>query len=152
VPLTNFDGIGSWYKTNDFLGKHCDYIYNVGAQRRVAMVLHLARGWQAQWGGNLVWTTPLATVVPAYNVVTLFAVSDGGSFHYVEPVMPGAPWWAKRLAVAGWWLSWDDSEEATRLSHRKLVSPGQEFIIEVCIVCVCVCVIRPDNGQIVTDL
>ena len=65
-------------------------------------MLHLARDWAPESGGDLVFVDRPAEIVhPEFNALTVFRVGAGENWHLVSPVVDergGSP----RLAVAGW--------------------------------------------------
>ena len=91
----------SWYRPGDYSLPHTDLV-GTGTDecRQVAMVWHLTKTWQADWGGHFYWCPTLRYVPPSFNTVLLFTVSRH-SAHFVTTVSPHAE--GKRLAVSGWW-------------------------------------------------
>ncbi len=85
------------YRAGDFLTTHDDAVE--GKNRVAAYVFGLTTGWQADWGGLLLFErgTSVFGFVPEFNTLRLFAVP---SRHHVSHV---APWvTARRLSVTGW--------------------------------------------------
>jgi Rps23 Pro-64 3,4-dihydroxylase Tpa1-like proline 4-hydroxylase len=85
------------YRAGDFLTTHDDAIE--GKNRLAAYVYSLTTGWQADWGGLLLFERgeEVTGFVPDFNVLRLFAVP---STHHVSYV---APWVdARRLSITGW--------------------------------------------------
>ncbi|MGX7953219.1 2OG-Fe(II) oxygenase [Tsuneonella sp. HG249] len=85
------------YRARDFLTTHDDAIE--GKNRVAAYVYGLTSGWQADWGGLLLFEKGDAVTgfVPDFNVLRIFSVP---SKHHVSYV---APWvQARRLSITGW--------------------------------------------------
>lgn len=88
----------SWYLPGDHSLPHTDF----DECRSIAFVWHLTRSWQREWGGGLFWAPSGTTILPSFNTLILFAVSQS-SMHSVSVVSPQAR--SKRLALNGWWTS-----------------------------------------------
>lgn len=88
----------SWYLPGDHSLPHTDF----DESRSLAFVWHLTRDWQREWGGGLFWSPTGTTVLPSFNTLILFAVSQS-SMHSVSVVSPRAR--SKRLALNGWWTN-----------------------------------------------
>lgn len=89
------------YRPGHFLRYHTDIDSSEG--RLYAYVINLTRDWKADWGGLLQFIDDdgrvLASFLPRWNTLSLFAVPAG---HAVSLV---APWAAQdRLAITGWLL------------------------------------------------
>lgn len=85
------------YRAGDFLTTHDDVIE--GKNRLAAYVFGLTEGWQADWGGLLLFENGdrVSGFVPQFNVLRLFAVP---ARHHVSLV---APWVeGRRLSITGW--------------------------------------------------
>jgi len=85
------------YRAGDFLTSHDDAVD--GKNRLFAYVFSLTRGWQADWGGLLMFEhgNRVSGYLPDFNVLRLFPVP---SRHHVSYV---APWVeARRLSITGW--------------------------------------------------
>jgi len=93
------DAQATRYRAGDFLTRHDDNV--PGKDRVLAYVLGLSREWRAEWGGLLLFNGPdggiVETIVPRFNVLTVFSVGQPHSVSYVAPYA-GAP----RLSVTGW--------------------------------------------------
>lgn len=93
------DGQATAYSPGHFLTAHDDDV--AGKQRRAAYVLGLSPGWQADWGGLLMFHRDGGHVeegfVPAMGALRLFAVPARHSVSYVTPFAP-----EPRLSVTGW--------------------------------------------------
>ena len=103
----------SWYMPGDHSFPHHDRAVNADGSRELAFVWQLTKNWQADWGGALYWCGTLSSIVPKFNALSLFKVSNT-SDHFVTQVTPNAQ--GKRLAVSGWWNSPADEK---KLSPRK---------------------------------
>jgi len=116
--LTQASVGASLYKPGDHTQTHTDKkVYHDGSRRRVAYILHMAKKWKAHWGGDLVMIEPLVHILPLFNALTIFPVTEG-SFHYVTPVTPLAKFPKfKRLAVSGWFFA---NTSKLSLSHEQL--------------------------------
>lgn len=81
-----------------FLNFHTDYD---GGKKKIAYVLNLSQGWQAQWGGLLQFADEHGVVtecfVPSYNSLSIFTVPQWHAVSFVTP-FAGNP----RYAVSGW--------------------------------------------------
>lgn len=93
------DGQATAYSAGHFLTTHDDDV--AGKKRRAAYVLGLSPGWQADWGGLLMFHRDDGHVeegfVPAMGALRLFAVPARHSVSYVTPFAP-----EPRLSVTGW--------------------------------------------------
>tara|TARA_B110001452_G_C15192058_1_gene413892 strand:+ start:278 stop:1087 length:810 start_codon:yes stop_codon:yes gene_type:complete len=116
--LTRASVGASLYKPGDHTQAHTDIMVQPdGSRRRVAYVLHMAKKWKPHWGGDLVMINPLVHILPLFNALTLFPVTEN-SFHYVTPVTPLAKFPKfKRLAVSGWFYA---NTNKLSLSHEQL--------------------------------
>lgn len=92
------------YRNGDFLTRHDDAVE--GKHRQFAYVLGLTREWRAEWGGLLIFpqdeATSIETLVPRFNVLTLFKI---GQEHSVTQIASYAP--LPRYSVTGWLRSSD---------------------------------------------
>lgn len=88
----------SWYMPGDHSTPHSDAV----SDRKVAFVWHLARNWDASWGGHLVWMSGDRIFPAAYNQLYIFDTHRSGR-HFVMPVAATAS--EKRLCWNGWWTS-----------------------------------------------
>ncbi len=97
--LVRADGQLTLYQEGCFLKQHDD-TYR-GKDRRVAYVLNLTWGWQADWGGLLHFTDAegrvVDTIVPQFNSLAIFRVPAS---HFVSMVTNYAL--ADRFTVTGW--------------------------------------------------
>ena len=85
------------YRAGDFLTDHDDGVEGKG--RVAAYVFGLTTGWQADWGGLLLFDNDqeVSGFIPDFNVLRVFAVPRSHHVSYV------APWvTARRLSVTGW--------------------------------------------------
>jgi Rps23 Pro-64 3,4-dihydroxylase Tpa1-like proline 4-hydroxylase len=99
VGRTTFSA--SWYLPGDHSLPHNDAIAGGGdANRHLAFVWHLAKGWRSEWGGALFWCPKALYLPPVFNTLVLFNVGPDTS-HFVTQVSPYAQ--GKRLAINGWW-------------------------------------------------
>ena len=101
----DFEGGAALLTEGGHIADHNDYgIFRLPDGSTVTRALtfnyYLTRRWQADWGGAFVWKKPPARVLPSFNTLVMFLVSQQ-SVHHVEPVGPGAG--EKRLAVTGWY-------------------------------------------------
>lgn len=69
--------------------------------RTVAALWHLSKGWDARWGGDLVWHLSGSVIQPSFNTMYMFRVDPKRSPFSVSPVIPAAR--GKRLSIACWW-------------------------------------------------
>ena len=76
---------------------------DASARRRLAFVLHLARDWPPERGGDLVFVDPVAICHAEFNTLLVFAVGGDANWHMVTPVVPATP--ARRFAITGWFNS-----------------------------------------------
>jgi len=88
----------SLYLPGDHSLPHNDLLEN----RSVAYVWHLTKNWSSSWGGAFYWVPSGASLMPEFNSLLLFVVSDASN-HFVTTVSPHAR--QQRLAVNGWWRS-----------------------------------------------
>lgn len=96
----------SRYTTGCALSIHTD----VSDNRKLAFVLNLTEDWKEEYGGCLVIEpeqagksrcgNPSLTIVPEYNTLSLFDVTNGGRAHYVSEVVE--PTGKIRMAITGW--------------------------------------------------
>ena len=103
--LTGYDDIvfadaqGTRYAPGDFLTRHDDAVE--GKHRRAAYVFSLSPGWQAEWGGLLLFHDEAGDIVrgftPDMGSLRLFSVPADHSVSHVTPVAP-----EPRLSVTGW--------------------------------------------------
>ncbi len=93
------DAQATCYRPGDFLLRHDDDV--AGKNRRLAYVLGLTDGWQAEWGGLLQFNDDRGgiaeTLVPHFNTLSLFAVPQPHSVSYVVPFAR-----AHRVSITGW--------------------------------------------------
>jgi hypothetical protein len=72
----------------------------------VAFVLHMTKGWDPKWGGDLVWTSPMTHISPRFNSLTMFP-SHWQAWHFIQPVVPHLPAGQQRLSISGWFTTAD---------------------------------------------
>lgn len=107
LKLTNVEAsFVSRYTTGCALSIHTD----VSDNRKLAFVLNLTEDWKPEYGGCLVIEpdevgkvrcgNPSKTIVPEYNTLSLFDVTNGGRAHYVSEVVE--PTGKIRMAITGW--------------------------------------------------
>lgn len=101
----------SQYLPGDYSLPHDD----AGQSRTVAFVWHLAKDWQADWGGALFWAQTGSYIRASFNTLTLFNVSPA-TIHFVTPVSPYAT--GRRISVNGWWTS-STSQQLAQPSTRR---------------------------------
>lgn len=92
----------SYYQSGDFLSKHSDDI----SDRKIAFVYQLTKNWDATYGGNLHfldsdWNNIEKVLVPEYNSLYLFDVTNRNTPHFVSHIAPSIQ--EKRLAITGWY-------------------------------------------------
>jgi len=85
---------------------HYNGLHNDGDNGRVAMVFHLSKDWQPQYGGVFMRTnedklTVNKVVSPPFNTLTMFNVI-GGAPHFVSEIAKGVK--NKRIAYTGWYV------------------------------------------------
>ena len=90
---------------------------DASARRRLAFVLHLARDWPPERGGDLVFVDPVAICHAEFNTLLVFAVGDDANWHMVTPVVAGDG----RFAVTGWFNSEETPAAAPRGDHPTYV-------------------------------
>jgi len=88
----------SLYLGGDHSLPHQDF----GIGRSVAFIWYLTKRWDPRWGGGLFWCPSGTTVMPQFNSLVLFVVSQE-SAHFVTTVSPYAR--ERRLSLNGWWTS-----------------------------------------------
>jgi len=93
------DAHASNYQRGHYLVRHVDE--GDRQERRAAYTIGFSRGWQADWGGLLLFYDDKQDVtqgfVPRFNMLTVF---DGMREHAVSSVSAFAP--KPRLSIAGW--------------------------------------------------
>jgi SM-20-related protein len=92
------DAQATAYHPGDFLTRHDDHV--VGKERRAAYVLGLSKGWNADWGGQLmhhVTADCSIAMTPSFNSLDLLRVPSPHSVAMVTPFAGGI-----RLSVTGW--------------------------------------------------
>jgi SM-20-related protein len=103
------------YRPGHFLTQHDDSGYPE-QHRRVAYVLHMTRGWRAEWGGELQFLGGDGEIeeawLPRFNSLALFIVP---TVHLVSYVAPFAK--ESRYAITGWLC--DAPELSTGGGHSK---------------------------------
>lgn len=97
AEISLVDAQATDYRAGDFLTTHDDAIE--GKHRRAAYVFGLTTGWQADWGGLLLFEKGdrVTGYIPDYNALRLFAVP---ARHHVSMVSPWVE--ARRLSITGW--------------------------------------------------
>jgi len=91
----------------DHISEHNDeYTYEELGKPRYTRALtfnyYLSKMWESDWGGNLIWKDPYQCIVPSFNTLVLFRVTENSN-HWVEPVKENAL--EKRLSITGWFLT-----------------------------------------------
>lgn len=106
--ITGYENLGlapnntfvSCYEPGHYNGQHTD-----GMNGRIAFVYHMSKDWNV-WDGGLFmgmewdWRTVTKVVVPPFNTLTMFDVSDGMP-HYVSEVVQNCD--NKRISFTGWY-------------------------------------------------
>lgn len=115
----DFWGGAAAFDEGDHISEHDDhYVYRDSngntISRSVTLTYYLNRTWKENWGGELVWKNPRASILPEFNKLVLFKVGSGSS-HWVNPVSPLAQ--ERRISVTGWFLTTRAQEE---LKKKKL--------------------------------
>jgi SM-20-related protein len=123
--ITGIDGLikvnaqATLYRPGHFLTQHDDSGYPE-QHRRVAYVLYLARGWRAEWGGQLQFLDargdPEEVWMPRFNSLGLFRVPTQHVVTYVAPFAT-----EPRYAITGWLC--DGPEKS---SEREVSARGRE--------------------------
>ncbi|CAE7933395.1 unnamed protein product [Symbiodinium necroappetens] len=129
--VTRYDPSWSWLRPGDYYGLHAD-----DAQARyLALTIHLASGWSAKQGGELVWCGPEgngdvtieapdrphfhksfnvskggSALLPSFNVAVIFPVFQN-SYHAVAPVRHGDGK-GRRFTLQGWYVDPCQLQEA----------------------------------------
>jgi len=134
VPsISSLSLASSWYMAGDYLFPHTDYILS----REVAFVWNLTKNWQRRWGGGFFWFGTLSWVLPSFNTLNLFRVTNR-SYHLVGNVLPTSQ--GKRLSINGWWHSKENGDFKARsgikittldpegkvVSHSKFTGDSEE--------------------------
>ncbi len=99
--ITPKESFCSRYTSGDFLSIHTDE-----PKGKIAFVLNMTKDWSPVFGGNL---HILASnnidvekvLVPNFNNLAIFDISDGGKPHFVSHVVDGVQ--QKRLSYTGWY-------------------------------------------------
>ncbi len=95
------DAQATLYSPGNFLTNHDDT--GDDHERRAAYTLGFTKGWRADWGGNLVFydeekpNQVLRTLLPGWNVLSIFRVPRPHSVTYVTPFAG-----AGRYSITGW--------------------------------------------------
>jgi len=101
TEVVKVDAQATLYAPGNFLTNHDDS--GEIKQRRAAYTLGFSKGWNADWGGNLVFydeenpNQVLKTLLPGWNVLSLFRVPRPHSVSYVTPFAG-----AGRYSIVGW--------------------------------------------------
>nr|QBK86392.1 MAG: 2OG-Fe(II) oxygenase superfamily protein [Marseillevirus LCMAC102] len=98
VPTESFC---SKYTSRDFLSIHTDE-----PKGKIAFVLNMTKDWNPVFGGNLHILAPgnvdvEKVLVPKFNNISIFDISDGGKPHFVSHVVEGVQ--QKRISYTGWY-------------------------------------------------
>jgi hypothetical protein len=103
----------SWFFPGDYQLPHTD------AQRggSTAYIWHLTKDWNPSWGGSFVWCQTGTSVLPRFNSLTIFNVTEH-SLHFVEPVAGIAQ--GKRLAIFGWWTKGADDKTGVKAEPAEM--------------------------------
>ena len=101
----DFEGGAAMLLEGGHIADHNDYgIFRLANGATVTRALtfnyYLTRRWNPAWGGAFVWKKPYARILPDFNTLVMFRVSQSSS-HLVEAVSPNAG--EKRLAITGWY-------------------------------------------------
>ena len=99
-----FKGLLAWAKRSSQVMPHTDQHIDDDGRRDIAFVLHMAKDWKKEYGGEFVWFRPKQMIAPSFNSLTIFPVHET-SYHYISPVSRHVPKHVKRLTLAGWWYS-----------------------------------------------
>jgi SM-20-related protein len=98
--LVKVNAQATLYRPGHFLTQHDDSGY-AEQHRRVAYVLYMARGWRAEWGGQLQFLDEQGEVdevwMPRFNSLGLFVVPAPHVVTYVAPFAT-----QPRYAITGW--------------------------------------------------
>ena len=102
----SFRGSATNFIKGDHISEHNDlFIYDDEDGTKFKRVLtfnyYLAKDWNVDWGGNLVWKKPHKVICPDFNTLVLFNVT-ANSHHWVAPVLKDTD--VKRLSITGWFL------------------------------------------------
>jgi SM-20-related protein len=100
------DAQATAYHPGDFLTRHDDNV--AGKNRHAAYVLGLSKGWNSDWGGQLLHHSNggcSLAMTPSFNTLDLFRVPSPHSVAFVAPFADGI-----RLSVTGWLRGADASQ------------------------------------------
>lgn len=102
-----FTGQAAAYREGHYIKSHNDlFTYRKGDQqlnvRSVTFNYFLTKDWNQEWGGQLVWENPLATINPSFNTLVMFLVGPD-SHHHVTPIAGCGD--NTRIAITGWFTS-----------------------------------------------
>lgn len=89
----------SRYASRCFLSEHTDDVNG-----KVAFVCHLTKDWNPDWGGlylDLRDKANIKTILPSFNKMVIFEVTDGVAPHSVTQVVDNTL--HERISVSGWY-------------------------------------------------
>lgn len=100
----NFVGSATRFEPGDHISRHNDNLTvrkrDGSTHRRVVTINYwLSRHWKPGWGGEFVWETPRAEIVPTFNTLVMF-LPGPSTHHWVNPVTESAT--EPRLSLTGW--------------------------------------------------
>jgi Rps23 Pro-64 3,4-dihydroxylase Tpa1-like proline 4-hydroxylase len=100
----NFVGSATRFEPGDHITRHNDSLTVTKpdglTHRRVVTINYwLSKHWKPEWGGQFVWETPRAEIVPTFNTLVMF-LPGPSTHHWVQPVAGSAT--EPRLSITGW--------------------------------------------------
>ena len=100
----NFVGTATRFEPGDHITRHNDNLTATRSDglthRRVVTINYwLSKNWEPEWGGQFVWETPRAEIVPTFNTLVMF-LPGPSTHHWVEPVAASVT--EPRLSITGW--------------------------------------------------
>ena len=130
-PHLNAGGLHA-YPRNGISGVHLDYnIHPIsGKERRVSILIYMAKEWKSEWGGQLkIWDSKLTKCTAIqhglWNTAVIFK-TNGDTYHgFPEPIK--CPEGVYRKAIGVYYLTEPTPESLTNPRHHAIYfpAPGQ---------------------------
>ena len=101
------------YRAGHFLKPHTDRGQTDYGWRRIAFSLHMTPDWEADWGGQIMYTkkddpNPITRVIsPTFNTLHIFEVNDD-EVHHVVPIAAYTK--NSRFGIHGWFHTKNENE------------------------------------------